>query len=324
MKDADTPMLFPLPLFAALAMPLPVSDPVARQIGPNPSPQQASPLPIPRQRRAEPLAPGGAGAATEARQDMPDRLAACLATGRKDLTAGLASARLWRDGAATDFERARASQCLGLLLNQSGDYAGAEQAFATAIAAIPAEQAASSLQLLAMAGNAALAAGQADKAAAWFDRALALGDAGDNATLGGIQADRARALVAAGRLAEAGGALDEAHRLAPEDPEGWLLSATLARRNGDLDRAQRDIEVAAAKDPRDPAIGLEAGVIAVLAGRDEAARRSWDSVVRSAPGSTEAATAQGYLEQLGPGPTSSPAPAPAPPAAPAAERKATP
>ncbi|WP_225207459.1 tetratricopeptide repeat protein [Novosphingobium huizhouense] len=294
-------MLFPLPLLAALATPFPVDAPVARQVGPNPSPQQASPLPIPRRRRVEEMAPG---AAPETKQDMPDRLAACLATGRQDLIAGLASARLWRDGAPTDFERTRANQCLGLLLAESGDYAGAEAAFAAAIAAIPPEQAASSLQLLAMAGNAALAAGHADRATGWFDRALALKDTGDNAARGDIEIDRARALVAGGRIAEAGGALDEAHRLAPEDPEGWLLSATLARRGGDLDRAQRDIEVAAAKDPRDPAIGLEAGVIAVLAGRDEAARKSWDSVVRSAPQSAEAATARGYLEQLGAAPTS--------------------
>lgn len=313
MKDADTPMIFPLPLFAALATPLPQSAVAMMQIGPNPSPQQASPLPIPRRRRIIETAPAAEPA--EAKQQMPDRLAACLATGRKDLTAGLASARLWRDDAKTDFERTRANQCLGLLLNESGDYAGAETAFGAAIATIPAEQAASSLQLLAMAGNAALAGGQADKAVTWFDKALALKAGADNATLGGIQADRARALVAAGRMAEAGGALDEAHRLAPDDPEGWLLSATLARRNGDLPRAQRDIEIAANLDPRDPAIGLEAGVIAVLDGRDAAARKSWDSVIRTAPDGPEAKTARGYLEQLGPVPTS---------AAPAPEKKAIP
>lgn len=307
-------MIFPLPLFAALAVPLVPASSALMQIGPNPSPQQPSPLPIPRRRRVVETAPAAAPR-EEAKQQMPDRLAACLATGRKDLTAGLASARLWRDDAKTDFERTRANQCLGLLLNESGDYAAAESAFAVAAAAIPAEQASSSLQLLAMAGNAALASGEADKAVGWFDKAIALKDGADNAVLGSIQTDRARALVAAGRLAEAGGALDEAHRLAPDDPEGWLLSATLARRNGDLPRAQRDIEIAANLDPRDPAIGLEAGVIAVLDGRDVAAMKSWDSVIRTAPQSPEAKTARGYLEQLGPAPTSHPS---------AAEKKATP
>jgi Flp pilus assembly protein TadD len=115
-----------------------------------------------------------------------------------------------------------------------------------------------------------------------------------------VQADRSRALVALGRNADAVTALQEAHRLAPEDAEGWLLSATLARRDKDLPRAQRDIEVAARLAPLDPAIGIEAGVIAVLDGRDEAARRSWESVVKAAPDSDEAKVAKGYLEQLGP------------------------
>ncbi|NML95301.1 tetratricopeptide repeat protein [Novosphingobium olei] len=324
MKDADTPMILTLPLLAAMAMPVPLTQPAHLQVGPNPSPQQASPLPIPRRRRVVETAPGTDGAASEEKKQMPDRLAACLATGRQDLTAGLASARLWRDGAKTDFERTRANQCLGLLLNESGDYAGAEGAFAAAVATIPPEQAASSFQLLGMAGNAALAGGHADKAVDWFDQALALKGVGDNAARASLQTDRARALVAAGRMAEAGGALDEAHRLAPEDAEGWLLSATLARRGGDLDRAQRDIEVAAAKDPRDPAIGLEAGVIAVLAGRDVAAMKSWDSVIKAAPNSPEAKTARGYLEQLGPVPTSSATASAPAPGGPAAEKKATP
>lgn len=323
MKDADVAMIFPVSLLAALTTVSPVSTGTIAlmQVGPDPSPQAASTLPIPRRRRsaetqvpATTASPAGIGGiAQEARKDtpapMPDRLAACLATGRRDLTAGLASARLWRDQAATDFDRARANQCLGILLNQSEDYGAAEQAFADAVAAIPAEQAISSVPLLAMAGNAALAAGRADQAAAWFDKALAIKGNNDNATLGAIQTDRARALVAASRMAEAGGALDEAHRLAPDNPEGWLLSATLARRNGDLPRAQRDIEIASNLDPRDPAIGLEAGVIAVLDGRDAAAMKSWDSVIKTAPDSAEAKSARAYLEQLGPVPTSAAPPA---------------
>ena len=130
---------------------------------------------------------------------------------------------------------------------------------------------------------------------------------------GAVQIGRARALVALGRLPEASSALQEAHRLAPNDPEGWLLSATLARRGKDLERAQRDIEVAASLaghgDPLGAPIGLEAGVIAMLAGREDAARKSWDSVVALAPGTAEAATAKGYLDQIGPAPTSNAAPA---------------
>ncbi|WP_264420678.1 tetratricopeptide repeat protein [Novosphingobium sp. KCTC 2891] len=306
-------LLFPPPVFPADLAEAPAA---LMQVGPNPSQRQSSPLPIPRRRTVIEAAPGAEQDAQQmpgttrpaADKPLPDRLTACLATGRQDLTAGLASARMWRDEGKTAFEKVRANQCLGLLLNQQGDYAGAETAFADAIAGIPPEQAVGSVQLLAMAGNAALAAGKADRAADWFDKALAVKDYKDNAALGAIQTDRARALVAAGRMAEAGGALDEAHRLAPDDPDGWLLSATLARRSGDLARAQRDIEIAANLDPRDPAIGLEAGVIAVLDGRDAAAMKSWDSVIKAAPNSAEAKTAAGYLEQLGPAPTSAPVP----------------
>ena len=169
-----------------------------------------------------------------------------------------------------------------------------------------------------MAGHAALAGGRAEAALAWYDKALspppaAAPSAEDNAVRGAVQIGRARALVALQRLPEASGALEEAHRLAPNDPEGWLLSATLARRGKDLERAQRDIEVAASLvangDPLAGQIGLEAGVIAMLSGREDAARKSWQSVLALAPGSAEAATAKGYLDQIGPAPTSSAAPA---------------
>ena len=63
---------------------------------------------------------------------------------------------------------------------------------------------------------------------------------------------------------------------------------------------QARIERAAALLPIDPAIGLEAGVIAMLAGHEEAARRSWQSVVAAAPDSAEAQTAKGYIAQLRP------------------------
>jgi hypothetical protein len=45
-------------------------------------------------------------------------------------------------------------------------------------------------------------------------------------------------------------------------------------------------------------VALEAGLIAVLAGRDEAARKSWQSVIAIAPTSAEAQTARDYLAQL--------------------------
>ena len=103
---------------------------------------------------------------------------------------------------------------------------------------------------------------------------------------------RLRALVALTRADEAAAALTEARLASPKNPEAWLLSATLSRRQGKLAEAQAQIQQAADLLPIDPAIGLEAGVIAVLSGRDEAARKSWQSVIAAAPDSAAAVTAR--------------------------------
>ncbi|ODU68831.1 MAG: hypothetical protein ABT11_14710 [Novosphingobium sp. SCN 66-18] len=301
-----TPQIVP----ASARLHMPVT--ALMQIGPNPSPQEGAALPIPRRHRPADSAPSPAPASPP-QPRAPDRLSVCLAKALHDPAMGLAEARGWLAEGQNPEQRVRANQCLGIILTQQGQFDAAEQAFADAIAGVPMLQEVAAVPLMAMAGNAALAGGHPDRALVWLDKAVAVRGYADNAALGDIQTDRARALVALDRPAEAATALDEAHRLAPDLAEGWLLSATLARRNKDMPRAQRDIEVAAHLDATDPAIGLEAGVIAVLDGRDEAARKSWESVVRTAPDSDEAKTAKGYLEQLGPAPTSGATPSASPP-----------
>ena len=292
-------------IFALPDLPLPIlaRDPAPdraalMQVGPNPSPRGASPLPIPRRRAPADTAP------TTAPARQQGRLTQCLAAAKTDPAAGLAAARAWLAESIAADARVAARQCLGLILAGQGDFAAAESTFAASAADMAAGLPAAKVPMLALAGSSALHAGSAERALGWFDQALALKEGADPATLGTMQADRARALVALGRMDEAGPALAEAHRLAPDHAEGWLLSATLARRAKDLVQAQHDIEIAARLDPRDPAIGLEAGVIAVLDGRDEPARRSWESVITLAPGSDEAEAAQNYLDQLGPKPAS--------------------
>ena len=78
-----------------------------------------------------------------------------------------------------------------------------------------------------------------------------------------------------------------------------MLTATLLRRLERLDDAQAAIERAVELIPTDAQVGLEAGVIAVLSGREEAARQSWQSVLDTQPDSAAASTARDYLEQLG-------------------------
>lgn len=264
----------------------------------NPAPVGIKPLPIPRRSSVLP----DAGKSAQPAQRAPDRLLSCLAAANADLAAGRAAAEAWRREAKEPAERARAGQCLGWIEARAGRMPAAQRAFAGAIAALPGADQPKSAALYAMAGNAALGAGDARTALQWLDVALLPTSTLNDDARGNVQTDRARALVALGRVDEARDALAKAHLLAPDDGEGWLLSATLARRANELDRAQHDIELAGKLLPREPAVGLEAGVIAVLDGRDEAARKSWQSVIAAAPDTPEAKQAQAYIGQLGPAP----------------------
>ena len=227
------------------------------------------------------------------------RLAACLAQVRGPADVAIDTADRWLSE-AKGAEQAMPRQCLGTVYSRQGDWVLAERSFLDAREAVPAAQAARRARLAAMAGNAALADGRNEDALEAL--ALAQGDAGragDAALLGEVEVDRARALVPLDRLKEAEEALANARRDAAQSSDAWLLSAALARRQGNLADAQRYIETAADLRPIDPEIGLEAGLIAALSGREEAARKSWQSVVDADPSGDSARTARGYLAELG-------------------------
>ncbi len=227
------------------------------------------------------------------------RLTVCLDAARTDPTTAIAQAGEWL-GETGSTGVASAEQCLGTAYTRLLKWEASEEAFVRAREAVPEVLYLRRSRLAAMAGSAALAGGKAEAALAHFDTALIDGEqAGLDGMTGMISVDRSRALVALGREDEAGEALERSRREAPQDPQAWLLSATLARRTDDLVAAQSYIETAAALDADDPEIGLEAGVIAVLSGREEAARQSWQSVLITAPGTKFAQTATSYLEQLG-------------------------
>ena len=281
------------------------------QPGPNPGPKAESALPIPRakkartSRKASPPEASPSPSASATGEVVPDaaRSAQCQALIASDPAAAAQFAANWLASASSDdpndAARRSAGLCLGMAQAALLQWTEAEQRFAGLARSTPAGGE-DSAAFRALAGSAALAGGVPARALDWLDQAISQGASLPAEHLGGIQIDRARALVALGRLDEAGTALEEAHRLAPGYAEGWLLSATLHRRRQDLAAAQRDIEQAAALDPRDPAIGLEAGVISILAGRDAAARKSWESVIAMAPSSDEARDARGYIEQAKP------------------------
>jgi len=273
------------------------------QIGPFPQSNTGpvSPLPpeIVERKRQESEAPRAPVPVPPPARPVSGALGDCLALARSEPSSGADSARAWLDS-TSGTQKAEAGQCLGVALANLDQWEGAEWAFLAARSSADPASLGQRARLAAMAGNAALARGAGQSALSDFDLARADASAGKDTLLAGdIAVDRSRALVALGRLEKARDSLAEARIANPQNPQAWLLSATLSRRMDDLAMAQVQIEEAARLLPIDPEIGLEAGVIAMLAGREQSARKSWKSVIDAAPDSTAAKTARGYLAQLG-------------------------
>ena len=271
--------------------------PMLAQVGPFQTPAPAPP-PRPaaaRQQAPAPLSP-----------PPRSRLQFCLDDAASAPIDAIDDAETWRD-AVTGSAQAEPNLCLGSAQARLERWSEAEQAFLAGRDAAATSDRQLRAKLGAMAGNAALAQGAFEQALTTLDLARSDAASADDLRLTGeIAIDRARALVALKREPEAEKALIEARTSAADNGLAWLLSATLSRRQGKLAAAQAQIATAAQLAPRDPEIGLEAGVIAALAGFDEAARKSWQSVVDMAPGTDFAATARNYLTQLATGPSSKP------------------
>lgn len=234
------------------------------------------------------------GGAQDAPAAARPAIAVCLSTAESDPAKARKLAEEWV-ARTTGAQRATGYHCLGVAAGNASDWAAASAAFLAA--RDDASDARFRARMGLLAGSALLAQAKPAEALAALDAAKS--DATGDASLDGeIALDRAVALVALDRAGEAATALAEARRLIPDSAGAWLFSATLARRQGDLRTAQQQIERAAALDPRDPAIGLEAGVIAALGGNDAGARRSFESVIAAAPESAQAAAARDYLGQL--------------------------
>ena len=252
------------------------------------------------------------------RSDTPivpdeDRMAACLARSQDNSVATIVEAAAWAD--ETDGQdRANALHCKGIAEVELGRFAEAAASFETAIAALDGTDAEYAARLGAIAGGAHLLDGDAARAAAVLEDAKQAAQRvaqGVPAPIAGqIEIDRAKAYVALDDPLRAQAALADARRVIARDPRSWLLSATLARRLDDLAQAQNFIARARELDPADPEMLLEAGLIAVLSGDDEQARRDWTAILEAPqPGSEpspapapapalEAETARFYLEQL--------------------------
>ena len=227
-------------------------------------------------------------------------LAQCLDQLEDEPTRAHVQAQIRRD-TTNGQDRVLANHCLGLASTELGRWEEARAAFTAALQETPAEETRLRARFGAMAGNAALVTGDLPGALVLLDAARADALAAQAGGMQGLIAlDRARVLVGLEQLDAAEAALAEARMFQPDDAETRLLSATLLRRMGKLAEAQEQVEEAARLDPTAPAIVLEAGVIAILDGREEAARSSWQSVIDLSPGTEFATSAQSYLDQLGP------------------------
>lgn len=190
-----------------------------------------------------------------------------------------------------------AHQCLGITYATELRWSGAATEFEAAAQGAEIAHDKRSANYWAQAGNAWLATGEALKARAALNAALAGG------TLVGLQRgeanlDRARAFVASGDLADARVDLDHAIVDAAGDPLAWLLSATLARRMKDLPRAQKDIAQAVHLAGDDASVQLEAGNIAALAGDEAGAKAAWSRAVAIKPDGVAGRNARNALKQF--------------------------
>jgi len=224
----------------------------------------------------------------------PPRFTECMDLATGDPSQGVAAAAKWRVEGGGMLAR----QCLGVAYANQKRWPSAAAAFEEAAHDAETAHDIRSANYWAQAGNAWLAAGEHAKARAALDAALASGLLRGLA-LGEARLDRARMLVAAGDNDGARADIDRALADAKADPLAWLLSATLARRQGDLPRARTDIAEALRRAADDPQVQLEAGNIAAVSGDEAGARAAWGQVLTLAPGSAVAESARKALAQFG-------------------------
>jgi tetratricopeptide (TPR) repeat protein len=221
----------------------------------------------------------------------------CLDLARTDAPSAITDASLWAQQGGGYLAQA----CHGFALANDFKFDLAAPLLTEAARGAEAKQDPRAARFWAQAGNAAIANDQSADALTALDRALAT--ASINAEKADIEVDRARALVTLNRPDEAVTALGNARQLGPENGTAWLLSATLARRLSKLPDALAFIQTAASLLPRDAAVALEAGNIAIAAGDEIAARKQWEQVIAIAPTSRQANTAQAQLAALSASPT---------------------
>ncbi|WP_417623014.1 tetratricopeptide repeat protein [Parasphingorhabdus sp.] len=229
----------------------------------------------------------------QAKDPVEIRFNQCIDQAESDPANGLLVANKWQIEGGGYLAR----NCLGFAYATREDWAKAIPEFVQSAEGAEAAGDERSANFWAQAGNAAFAGGNYPAALKYLEAALAQNIV-DGLLKGEVHLDMARVLVASDRYDEAKRQFALVHDLVPEDPLGWLLSATLARRMGDLAQAKSDIAIAAKLVVTDPAIALEAGNIAYEGGDMVNAKSNWEQAVKFDPGSPAGQAASRYLAQL--------------------------
>ena len=187
-------------------------------------------------RRDEPVE----SAPPAARTPIDVRFDQCIDQAADDPVNGLLNANRWQIEGGGYLAR----NCLGFAYAEQENWTKALPEFVQAAEGAQAEGDERAANFWAQAGNAALASGDPQAGLKYFDAALRQ-DSLDGLLKGEVHLDMARVHVALNQYDEAKKQFAMVHELVPEDPLGWLLSATLARRMGDLVQAKADIATAA-------------------------------------------------------------------------------
>lgn len=229
----------------------------------------------------------GPGAALEAARpgDGPDR-ERCFGLLRTDPQAARFFADGWQASGGGDTAR-HCAALAWLALGETERGAEGLEDLARRSDADPAARAA----LFAEAGNAWMLAGDPDRAFAAATMALTL--APDDPAL---VLDRAAALGAMDRYAEALEDLDRAVALDPSRADAWVLRGAAKRQLGRTAEAERDVARALSLAPDNAEALLERGALRRSKGDLRGARADWERVARLAPGSEAAELARQNLE----------------------------
>lgn len=257
--------------------PADVRPPAPANIPPAPAPVQA-PISVPV---AVPKGP------------LEIRFNQCVDQATDDPSSGVIAANRWQIEGGGYLAR----HCLGFAYAELLDWPKATTEFVHAAKGAEASSDKRAANFWAQAGNAALAKGDYPEARAHLSAALQQNTL-EGLPKGEVHLDLARLAVAMEQYDEAKAQFTYVHQLAPQDPLSWLLSATLARRMGDLVLAKADITKAAKLAGGDPAVALEAGNIAYAAGNMARAKIFWQQAVQFDAESASALAASKYLERL--------------------------